>query len=288
MFIQQVLNGLTMGSIYALLAVGVSMIYKAMGMMNFAHGDTIMLSAFFCLSLYNAGLPLWVAVLITPFLSALMGLCLERFVYRKLEYGSFSNLLIATVGVSFIMKNAAVSIWGAQKHNFPMLFSVEPIHIGSFTILPQSIGMLVIAGVFVGALQLFFYKTKIGKCMRAAASNAEGATMMGINVSFTRFLTFGISAAFAAVAGILMAPLFYVSTTMAVNVATKGFAAAILGGFGSITGGFIGGMILGVIEAIGGAYVASAYRDVISFVVLILVLYFLPNGLLGKKAEQKM
>lgn len=169
-----------------------------------------------------------------------------------------------------------------------MLFSMEPIHIGSFTILPQCIGMLLIAGAFVGVLQLFFYKTRIGKCMRAAAYNAEGATMMGINVSFTRFLTFGISAAFAAVAGILMSPIFYVSTTMATNVATKGFAAAILGGFGSITGGFIGGMILGVIEAIGGAYIASAYKDVISFVVLILVLYFLPNGLFGKKTEQKM
>ena len=147
MFLQQLLNGLTMGSIYALLAVGVSMIYKAMGMMNFAHGDTIML---------------------------------------------------------------------------------------------------------------------------------------------TRFLTFGISAAFAAVAGILMSPIFYVSTTMATNVATKGFAAAILGGFGSITGGFIGGMILGIVEAIGGAYIATAYKDVISFVVLILVLYFRPNGLFGKRTEQKM
>jgi len=288
MFIQQLLNGLTMGSIYALLAVGVSLIYKAMGMMNFANGDTIMLSAFFCLSLYEAGLPLWAAIVLTPFLSAIMGLCLERFIYRKLEYGSFSNLLIATVGVSFIMKNAAVAIWGAQKHNFPTLFSVKPIHIGPFTILPQCIGMLAIAAAFVGGLQLFFYKTTIGKKMRAAASNAEGATMMGINVSFTRFLTFGISAAFAAIAGILMSPIFYVSTTMAVNVSTKAFAAAILGGFGSITGGFIGGMILGIIEAIGGAYIATAYKDVISFVVLILVLYFRPNGLFGKKTEQKM
>lgn len=288
MFVQQLLNGLTMGSIYSLLAVGVSMIYKALGMMNFAQGDTIMVSAFFCLSLYSAGLPLWAAILITPFLSALLGLCLERFIYRKLEYSSFSNLLIATVGVSFIMKNLAVYIWGAQKHNFPMLFSVTPIHIGSFTILPQCIGMLAIAGILVGILQLFFYKTKIGKCMRAAASNSEGATMMGINVSFTRFLTFGISAAFAAVAGILLSPLTYVSTTMAVYISTKGFAAAILGGFGSITGGLIGGLILGVIESLSGAYIATAYRDVISFVVLILVLYFFPNGLFGKKTEQKM
>ena len=288
MFLQQLLNGLTMGSIYALLAVGVSMIYKAMGMMNFAHGDTIMLSAFFCLSLYSAGLPLWAAIVITPFISAALGLCLERFIYRKLQYSSFSNILIATVGVSFIMKNSAVAIWGAQKHNFPSLFSLRPIHIGSFTILPQCVGMLAIAAIFVGTLQLFFYKTKIGKCMRAAASNAEAATMMGINVSFTRFLTFGISAEFAAVAGILMSPIFYVSTTMATNVATKGFAAAILGGFGSITGGFIGGMILGIVEAIGGAYIATAYKDVISFVVLILVLYFRPNGLFGKRTEQKM
>ena len=288
MFMQQLLNGLTMGSIYALLAVGVAMIYKAMGMMNFAHGDTIMLSAFFCLSLLEAHLPLWLAIVLTPFISMALGFALERFIYRKLQFGSFSNLLIATVGVSFIMKNLAVAIWGAQKHNFPPLFSLTPIHIGRFTILPQCIGMLAIAGFFVGILQLFFYKTRIGKMMRAAASNAEGATMMGINVSFTRFLTFGISAAFAAVAGILMSPIFYVSTTMSATVATKGFAGAIMGGFGSITGGFLGGLALGIIEALGGAYVATAYKDVISFVVLILVLYFRPQGFLGKKTEQKM
>lgn len=288
MFLQQIFNGLTMGSIYALLAVGVTMIYKAMGMMNFAHADTIMVAAFICLTLYSAGLPLVIAILLTIVVSALLGLSLERFIYRRLEYGSFSNLLIATVGISFIFKNLSIVIWGAEKHVFPQLFPTEPIEINGLLILPQNIAIILIAVLIVVLLQLFFNKTRIGKCMRAAASDSEGAAMMGIDVSYTRFLTFGISAAFAAVAGILMAPIFYVSTTMSALVGLKAFSSAILGGFGSIWGALAGGLIMGLVEAIGGAYIATAYKDVISFGVLFIVLYFKPTGLFAKRVEQKL
>lgn len=288
MFLQQILNGLTMGSIYALLAVGVTMIYKAMGMMNFAHADTIMVAAFICLTLYSLGLPLVIAILLTIVLSAILGLSLERFIYRRLEYGSFSNLLIATVGISFIFKNLSIVIWGAEKHVFPQLFPTEPIEVRGLLILPQNIAIILIAVLIVVLLQLFFNKTKIGKCMRAAASDSEGAAMMGIDVSYTRFLTFGISAAFAAVAGILMAPIFYVSTTMSALVGLKAFSSAILGGFGSIWGALAGGLIMGLVEAIGGAYIATAYKDVISFCVLFIVLYFKPTGLFAKRVEQKL
>lgn len=288
MFLQQILNGLTMGSIYALLAVGVTMIYKAMGMMNFAHADTIMVAAFICLSLYSLGMPLVIAIILTIVFSAILGLSLERFIYRRLEYGSFSNLLIATVGISFIFKNLSIVIWGAEKHVFPQLFPTDPIEIHGLLILPQNIAIIIIAICFVILLQLFFYKTKIGKCMRAAASDSEGAAMMGIDVSYTRFLTFGISAAFAAVAGILMAPIFYVSTTMSALVGLKAFSSAILGGFGSIWGALAGGLIMGLVEAIAGAYIATAYKDVISFGVLFIVLYFKPTGLFAKRVEQKL
>jgi len=288
MFLQQILNGLTMGNIYALLAVGVTMIYKAMGMMNFAHADTIMVAAFICLTLYSLGLPLVIAILLTIVLSAILGLSLERFIYRRLEYGSFSNLLIATVGISFIFKNLSIVIWGAEKHVFPQLFPTEPIEVQGLLILPQNIAIIPIAVLIVVLLQLFFNKTKIGKCMRAAASDSEGAAMMGIDVSYTRFLTFGISAAFAAVAGILMAPIFYVSTTMSTLVGLKAFSSAILGGFGSIWGALAGGLIMGLVEAIGGAYIATAYKDVISFGVLFIALYFKPTGLFAKRVEQKL
>lgn len=288
MFFQQILNGLTNGSIYALLAIGVTMIYKSLGMLNFAHGDTIMISAFICLTLNSIGLPLPAAILITVIVVACIGLGLERFVYRKLEFGSFTNLLIATVGVSYVIKNLAIVIWGAEPQIFPDLFSTKPINLGELLLLPQNIGIILISIALVILLQLFFYKTKMGKQMRAAANDSEGAAMMGINVSQCRLITFGISAAFAAVAGILLAPIFYVSVDMGTLVGLKAFSAAILGGFGNIMGAMIGGIILGIVEALGATYISTAYKDVISFVVLFLVLYFKPTGLFAKRIEQKL
>ena len=287
MLFQQLLNGLTMGSIYALLAIGITMIYKAMGMLNFAHGDTIMVSSFACLTMCNAGVPLYVAIPVTVLFGAAVGLSLERFIYRRLEFGSFVNLLIATVGVSFVLRNSSIAIWGAEPQLFPNLFSQTPIKLGSFYLMPHSIFIICISMVIVVLLQLFFYKTMTGKSMRAAATDSEGASMMGINVGRTRFLTFGISAAFAAVAGILLAPMFYVSVDMGVMVGLKAFSAAILGGFGNIMGALFGGLILGIIEAMGATYISTAYKDVISFLVLFLVLYFKPTGLFARGVEQK-
>jgi len=286
--LQQLVNGLTMGSIYALLAIGVTMIYKAIGMLNVAHGDTIMVSAFIALTLYRMGVPLIVAIVLTVILAAVLGLCLERFIYRKLEFGSFVNLLIATLGVSFTMRNASIVIWGAEPQLFPQIFSQIPIKISGLLILPQSIGIVLISIVLVILLQVFFYKTKTGKSMRAAASDSEAASMLGINVNKTRFITFGISAAFAAVAGVLLAPMFYATPDMGVMVGLKAFSAAILGSFGSVTGALYGGLILGVIESVTAGYISTAYRDVISFSVLFLILYFKPTGLFKKRAEQKL
>ena len=209
MVFQQILNGLTNGSIYALLAIGVTMIYKSLGMLNFAHGDTIMISAFICLTLITAGIPM-----------------------------------------------------------------------------PQNIGIICVAACLVVVLQLFFYKTKTGKQMRAAATDSEGASMMGINVNKCRLVTFGISAAFAAIAGILLSPIFYVSVDMGTLVGLKAFSAAILGGFGNIVGAMLGGIILGIVEALGATYATAAYKDIISFVLLFL--YYKPNGILGKRIEQKL
>lgn len=214
MVFQQILNGLTNGSIYALLAIGVTMIYKSLGMLNFAHGDTIMISAFICLTLITVGIPIPLAIVLTIIAAAFIGCCLERFIYRKLEFSSFTNLLIATVGVSYIMKNLAIVIWGAEPQVFPALFSTDPINLGQLLLLPQNIGIICVAACLVVVLQLFFYKTRTGKQMRAAATDSEGASMMGINVNKCRLVTFGISAAFAAIAGILLSPIFYVSVDM--------------------------------------------------------------------------
>lgn len=288
MVFQQILNGLTNGSIYALLAIGVTMIYKSLGMLNFAHGDTVMISAFICLTLITAGIPIPLAIVLTIIAAAFIGCCLERFIYRKLEFSSFTNLLIATVGVSYIMKNLAIVVWGAEPQVFPALFSTEPINLGKLLLLPQNIGIICVAACLVVVLQLFFYKTKTGKQMRAAATDSEGASMMGINVNKCRLVTFGISAAFAAIAGILLSPIFYVSVDMGTLVGLKAFSAAILGGFGNIVGAMLGGIILGIVEALGATYATAAYKDIISFVLLFLFLYFKPNGILGKRIEQKL
>ena len=280
MVFQQILNGLTNGSIYALLAIGVTMIYKSLGMLNFAHGDTIMISAFICLTLITVGIPIPLAIVLTIIAAA--------FIYRKLEFSSFTNLLIATVGVSYIMKNLAIVIWGAEPQVFPALFSTDPINLGQLLLLPQNIGIICVAACLVVVLQLFFYKTRTGKQMRAAATDSEGASMMGINVNKCRLVTFGISAAFAAIAGILLSPIFYVSVDMGTLVGLKAFSAAILGGFGNIVGAMLGGIILGIVEALGATYATAAYKDIISFVLLFLFLYFKPNGILGKRIEQKL
>ena len=288
MLAQQLVNGLTMGSIYALIAIGVSMIYKSLGMLNVAHGDTMMLSAFVALSLYNFGLPLYIALPLTIALLGIFGLCLERFVYRRLEYSSFTNLLIATIGMSIIMRNGSILIWGAEPKLFPNVFSRELMDIAGVRIHPQNIGIILVSLLLVCFLQLFFYCTQIGKQMRAAATDPEAASMIGIDVNKTRLLTFGISAALGAVAGVLLAPMSYASPNMGALVVLKAFAAAILGGFGSISGAVVGGLLLGSIEAVGAGFISSAYRDVIAFIMLFIILYFKPSGLLAKRIEQKL
>ena len=163
MLAQQLVNGITMGSIYALIAIGVSMIYKSIGMLNVAHGDTIMLSAFVALTLYDLKLPLYIVLPLAIIFMGLFGFILERFIYRRLEYSSFTNLLIATIGMSIILRNGSILIWGAEPRLFPNLFSTTPMDVLGLKILPQNIGIIVISLLLVAFLQLFFYRTKWGK-----------------------------------------------------------------------------------------------------------------------------
>ncbi len=288
MFLQQLVNGLTMGSIYVLVGIGVTMIFKSMGMLNVAHGDTIMIAAFIALSLSNTGMPLILAVVLTIIIAALLGFTMERCIYRKLDMSNFTGLLIATIGMSTILRNGAIVIWGAEPRLFPRIFSTVPIDVGGLLILPQNIGIIAVSLILVVVLQLFFYRTKTGRSLRAAASDPEAATMMGIHVPTTYALTFSISAMLGAVAGVLLAPMFYATADMGAMVVLKGFAGAIIGGFGSITGAVVGGLLLGIIESLGAGYISSAYRDVIAFVLLFVILYFKPSGLLAQRIEQKL
>ncbi len=288
MLVQQILNGLTNGSLYALMAVGVTMVYKSLGMLNFAHGDIMMLGTFLALTLVNTGMPIIVSLLIAVLGTAAIGFILEKLILRQVEFSSFTNLLIATVGVSYIFRNGAMVIFGTNPQKFPSMFPQKPIDIAGFKVTPQSIGIILVSLALITALHFFFTKVKVGKCMELASSNPESAAMMGINVSYMRFLTFGISAGLACIAGALIAPLTYARPDMSASIGLKAFAAAILGGIGNLWGALLGGLILGIVEALGATYISSAYRDAFSFLVLFIVLFLKPTGLLNKKIENKL
>ena len=288
MLLQYIINGLTNGSIYALIAVGISMVYKSLGMLNMAHGDTLMISTYVGLYLYRLGLPLWLVAIITICIMVVFGFVLERVIYRRLNHSTFVSLLIATIGVSIILRNSASLINNAQPQAFPSLFSTENMDVLGLTTTPMTIGIIGVALVLVLLISSMFNFTATGKLMRAAASDPTGAAMMGINVDKMRLLTFGISAGVAAVAAILIAPTYMVRPTMAAMAVNKGFAAAIIGGLGNFYGAVIGGLILGTVEALTTAYISSAYRDVIAFSLLFITLAILPNGILGKRIEQKL
>ena len=270
------------------MAVGVTMIYKSLGMLNFAHGDIMMLGTFICLSLINMNMPILAALLVAVVCTAGIGFILERLVLRQVEFSSFTNLLIATVGISYIFRNGAMVIFGTNPQKFPSMFSQTPFDIAGFKVTPQSLGIIAVSLLLIVALHLFFTKVKVGKCMELASSNAESAAMMGINVSHMRFLTFGISAGLACIAGVLSAPLTYARPDMSASIGLKAFAAAILGGIGNLWGSLFGGLILGIVEALGATYISSAYRDAFSFLVLFIVLFLKPTGLLNKKIENKL
>ena len=288
MLFQQVLNGLTNGSLYALMAVGVTMVYKSLGMLNFAHGDVMMVGTFITLTFSLMGIPFYVAIVLGIASAAVLGFLLERIILRKVKFSSFVNLLIATVGVSYVLRNTAMVVWGTSPQLFPSMFPAKLIRIGSFTITPQSIGIILISLALITGLHLFFTRVKVGKCMQLANSDPEGAAMMGVNVTYMRLLTFGISAGLAAIAGIMIAPLTYARVDMSATIGMKAFAAAILGGIGNLWGALLGGVILGIVEALGSAYISTAYRDAFSFIILFVVLFVKPTGLLNKKIENKL
>ena len=288
MLFQQVLNGLTNGSLYALMAVGVTMVYKSLGMLNFAHGDTMMIGTFITLTFVDMGIPFYIAILLGIASAAVLGFLLERIILRRVRFSSFVNLLIATVSVSYVLRNTGMVIWGTSPRLFPSMFPERLIRLGNFNVTPQSVGIILVSLAIITGLHLFFTRVKVGKCMQLASSDPEGAAMMGVNVSYMRFLTFGISAGLAAIAGIMIAPLTYARVDMSVTIGMKAFAAAILGGIGNLWGALLGGLILGIVEAVGAAYISTAYRDAFSFIILFLILFVKPTGLLNRKIENKL
>lgn len=290
----QLINGLTLGVIYALIAVGYTMVYGVIELINFAHGELYMLGAFLCVSFITVwGLPFYCAILLAMGCCAVFGVLLDRIAYRPLRKAPRLAALITAIGMSIFLQNLAMVIWGGRprpfaQHAVPAYLNETAIQSGAlhlswlqvfiFTVTPGT--MLLLYGIIT--------YTKTGIAMRALAQNKTAAALMGINVNFVIGATFALGSSLGALAGILVSVYYNtMSPTMGYVAGVKAFAAAVLGGIGSVPGAMLGGMVLGVAEALGAGYVSSLYRDGVAYAVMIAVILFRPSGLLGKSVVDK-
>ncbi|MEG0541952.1 MAG: branched-chain amino acid ABC transporter permease [Angelakisella sp.] len=288
-FLQQLIQGVAMGSLYGLIAIGYVLIWNAWGVLNFAQGEIVMVGAFSILFTHTfLGLPLLLAFPCAILICMLVGYIIELCAFRPLINASDTSKLIATIGVGICLRNVVRLIFGADPYPFPSLFGEKPIVIGGLTIVPQNIWNMLIGFALVVLLNLFLRKTRMGKAMRATAQDRESARLMGINVKRSMSLTFVMASAIGGLAGMLIAPIYFVMANMGAAIGTKGYASAVLGGLGSTGGSMAGGIVLGVLEALGAGYISSAYQSAIAFLVLFLVLIFKPTGIMGKKSVRKV
>ncbi|MBR4081238.1 MAG: branched-chain amino acid ABC transporter permease [Clostridia bacterium] len=291
-FLSHLVNGLSLGSVYAIIALGYSMVYGIAKMLNFAHGDVIMVGAYisFCAAQYW-GFPPLLCVLTAMLICTALGVMIEGLAYRPLRQATSLAVLITAIGVSYFLQNTALLIWGANPKSFPALIQLPSIELfGGEMLISGTVILTVVANIVIMlALTFFTGHTKMGKAMRVVSEDRGAAELMGINVNFTISLTFAIGSALAAIAGVLLCSAYPVlQPTTGSMPGIKAFTAAVFGGIGSIPGAMIGGILLGVIEILGKAYVSTELGDAFVFAVLIVVLLFKPTGLLGKKVHEKV
>ena len=287
--VQLLLNGLAMGAIYALVALGFVVIANAVNVVNFAQGENVMLGAYVAAWLtLTLHLPLLAAYIISIALLAVYGYVFQKAAYYPLRKKPFITVVVSTIGVSLFLKNIARIIWGPQPIFFPGPFGDKTVQVGSIFVNPQNLVILGVTTCLVIFQYFFFSKTALGRKMQATAQDQEAASLMGVKVSRMITLTFIYSSALAAAAGVLLAPIFFVSADMGGSLGLKAFSASIIGGFGSVPGAIVGGLFLGVLEIFCATYISSLYKDVFAFVVLILILVFMPRGLFGEKISTKV
>ena len=288
--IQTLISGLSLGSIYALIALGYTMVYGIAKMLNFAHGDIIMVGAYAVITaVFTMGLPPFIAILISIALCALLGIVIEFLAYRPLRQAQPLAVLITAIGVSYLLQNLALLIYGSEQKAFPTIVALPTVHIGGVYIDGITLATLVVTAVIMVALSLFINKTRMGKAMRAVSEDKEAAELMGISVNRTITVTFAIGSALAGVAAIFYGAAYtYIRPTTGAMPGIKAFTAAVFGGIGSIPGAMLGGILLGVIEQLSKTYISTLWADAIVFGVLVAVLVVKPTGLLGKKISEKV
>ncbi len=286
-FVQHLLNGLLIGGIYALMGIGLTLVFGVMNVVNFAHGQFYMLGAFVMYSVFTlAGVPYLLALLVAAMAIGLLGVIIERLLLRPIRDQPVDVPMLATIGLSIFLANMALIIWGPTPKDTGLPFPLVGVKVGPLTLTPMRVFVLVAALVIIFASHLFLKRSSMGKAIRATFQDREAAALMGVDVDIVNMFTFGWGAAMAALAGGLLAPFFQVFPTMGAIVTAKSFAVVIVGGLGSFPGAILAGLLLGIAESLGAGYVSSGYRDAIAFILIIVVLVIRPTGLLGNQAQR--
>ncbi|MCR4441659.1 MAG: branched-chain amino acid ABC transporter permease [Peptococcaceae bacterium] len=287
MFAQQVIGGLAIGSMYALIALGFTLIYSGMRVVNWAQGEFFMVGAYVGLTAYVSWKwPFFLAFLFSAAVMFVAGLITERVAIKPVRRAIDLTLLMITIGISIVVKQLAILIWSPIGASFPSVFGDAPYEFLGLYVVPEDVCVFLIGILLMLVLYLLLFKTKLGMGMRAVAQSRDTAAIMGVNIERIDLLTFGVAIALAAAAGVIMAPLAYVEPAMGASVGIKGFVASVLGGFGNLFGAIFGGLFLGLAETIGAYFISSGYKDAIAFSILIIVLAFKPTGLFYRKSQR--
>lgn len=287
--LQFLVTGITVGSLYALVGLGFAIIYNASDVVNFAQGEFVMLGAMTAIALLSAGFPLPLAALLATLLTVLVGLLLERFAIEPAAGAPVVTTIIITIGAAILLRGVALLLWGKDFHPMPAFSGDAPIHLlGGSTLLPQSLWVMGVTVLLVALVRVFFNRTLLGKALLACSFNRSAAQLVGINVRVMLRLAYGLSAGLGALAGILIAPITFSSYEAGIMLGLKGFSAAIVGGIGNPMGAVAGGLLLGVLEALGAGLISSGYKDAIAFLFVLMVLFFEPTGLFGHKVAERV
>ncbi len=287
-WLQFVAGGLTAGAIYALVALGFSIVFNASNAINFAQGEFVMIGGMSAVTLVGAGLPLVAAVPLALLVAVAVGLVLEKVAIEPARNADTVTLIIITIGASLLLRGMAQLVWDKRVHALPAFSGDTPLQFMGATVLPQSLWVFGGAALAVLGLSWFFGRTLFGKAMLATSYNPLAARLMGINTRTVLFVSFGLAALLGALGGVLIAPIAFTSYDSGVMLGLKGFAAAMLGGLGSFAGAVLGGLLLGLAEGLGAGLISSAYKDAIAFVIILGVLFFMPGGLLGARRSDRV
>jgi branched-chain amino acid transport system permease protein len=289
-FLQQMINGISIGSIYALVALGYTMVYGIIKLINFAHGDVMMIGAYVgyaCVALFN--IPFIPSMLIAMVVCSILGVIIERVAYKPLRNAQRITVLITAIGVSFLLEYVMMYFVGATSKTYPQgALGAGKLSLGALSINVEQVYVITTTIIMMIVLQYIIKRTKLGKAMRAVSSDQDAAQLMGISVDRTISFTFILGSSLAAVAGVMLGAMYTISPLMGVQPGLKAFVAAVFGGIGSIPGAMLGGILLGLIETLVSAYLSSSYKDAVAFAILIIVLIVRPAGILGKNVREKV